>query len=174
MTRPITPPSCPPEPVPVVSPVPGEAREVLLGNFAGHLFAALARKPPCTLRVNASLADPTRPGPWWSAALVVAAGPPLPGRSLSADAVAILDVLGGTDEEMIRKIKLPAFRALPACREIVLVQDRRIYCEVHRRLDGARWITDLLLDRDARLRLDGAGLDLPLSVLYAQTGVGRP
>jgi len=167
------PPTFLPEPVPVAPAMASEAGQVLLGNFAGHLFAAIARMPPCTLRVDASLSDPARPGSLLHAGLVVAAGPPLPGRSLGAEALVIVEVLGAVDEEMIRKVKLPAFRALPACREVVLVQDRRIYCEVHRRLAGARWITDLLLDRDARLRLDGAGLDLPLSVLYAQTGVGR-
>ena len=177
MTRPVLPPSRLPEAAAAAPPAmatplaTSEARQVLLGNFAGHLFAALARKPPYTLRISAGLIDPGQPGTLLHAALVVAGCPPLPGRTLNTDALTILEVLGGGDEDLIRKVKLPAFRALPGCREIVLVQDRRIYCEFHRRLAGARWITDLLLDRDSRLRLDAAGLDLPLSVLYAQTGV---
>jgi hypothetical protein len=143
---------------------------VLLGNAAGHLFGALARKPPRTLRINAAMTDPVL-GSVLRAELVIAACPPLLGRSLNADALTILEVLDSGEEEALRKVKLPAFRSLPGCREIVLIQDRRIYCEVHRRLGGGRWITDLLLDRDSRLHLEGADLDLPLSVLYAQTGV---
>ena len=171
MTQSAPPPVRRPEPASTLLPESGGSRSVLLGNAAGHLFGAVARKPPRTLRINATMFDPIRPGGMLRAELVIAACPPLPGRSLNTDALTILEVLDSGEEEALRKDKLPAFRSLPGCREIVLIQDRRVYCEVHRRLGGGRWITDLLLDRESRLHLEGADLDLPLSVLYAQTGV---
>ena len=150
-----------------------ETRQVLLGTLAGHLFAATQRKPPRTLRIGARFDDPANPAATIGADLVVAGGPAVSGRSEIAEPMTLVEVLGPETEEPGRKVKLPAFRALPGCREILLVLEHRLYCEVHRRLAGGRWITDLLLDRDARLRLEVAGLDLPLSVLYAQSGLLR-
>ncbi|MEI6560029.1 MAG: Uma2 family endonuclease [Rhodospirillaceae bacterium] len=150
-----------------------EARQVLLGTLAGHLFAAVQRRPPRTLRIGAVVPDPAHPETPLAADLVVAGGPALPGSSGIAEPLVIVEVLGPASEEAVRRRKLPAFHALAGCREILLVQEQRFYCEVHRRLSGGHWITDLLLDRDARLRLEVAGLELPLSVLYAQSGLPR-
>jgi len=163
----------PPVPAPAAPAGADEARQVLLGTLAGHLFAAAQRKPPRTLRLGAVFADPADPDRPLTADLVIAGGPAVPGNTVIAEPLTIVEVLGPTTEESGRKIKLPAFRALPGCREILLVLENRLYCEVHRRLARGRWITDLLLDRDARLRLEVAGLDLPLSVLYAQSGLLR-
>ena len=150
-----------------------ESRQVLLGTIAGHLFAAAQRKPPRTLRIGAVFSDPEHPETSVSADLVIAGGPAVPGASRITEPLVIVEVMGPSTEEAVLKVKLPAFQALPGCREILLVQEHRFYCEVHRRLAGGHWITDLLLDRDARLRLEVAGLELPLSVLYAQSGLLR-
>lgn len=161
---------------PPAVPVPAaaaETRQVLVGTLAGHLFAAAQRKPPRTLRIGAAFPDPGDPGRWLGADLVIAGGPAVPGNNVISEPLTIVEVLGPESEETGRKVKLPTFRALPGCREILLVLEHRLYCEVHRRLARGRWITDLLLDRDARLRLEVAGLDLPLAVLYAQTGLLR-
>ena len=152
---------------------------MLLGTLAGHLFAATQRKPPRALRIGARFADPGAPGRPLDADLAITDGPVVPGAAFATEPPAavepltIVEILGPATEEAWRKTKLPAFRALPGCREILLVLEHRIYCEIHRRLAGGRWITDLLLDRDTRLRLEVAGLDLPLSVLYAQSGLLR-
>ena len=163
----------PPPSAPAAPAAASETRQVLLGTLAGHLFGAAQRKPPRTLRIGALFSDPAHPETVLGADLVVADGPPGAGRTMAAEPLTIVEVLGPATEEAGRRTKLPAFRALPGCREILLVLEHRIYCEVHRRLAGGRWITDLLLDRDARLRLEVAGLDLPLSVLYAQSGLLR-
>ena len=148
-----------------------ETRQVLLGTLAGHLFAACQRRPPRTLRLGAGFPDPGQPGQPLAADLVVAGGPAVPGNTAIAEPLTIVAILGAESEDAGRRLRLPAFRALPGCREILLVLEHRLYCEVHRRLPGGRWITDLLLDRDARLRLEIAGLDLPLAVIYAQSGL---
>ena len=161
----------PPVPPPTAPAAASEARQVLLGVLAGHLFAAAARRPPRTLRIGAAIAGEA--GARLDTDLVVAGGPAVSGRTTVAEPLVIVHLLGPDTEETVRKIKLPAFRAQPSCREVVLVQEHRLYCEIHRRLAGDRWITDLLLDRDGRLRLDTGGIDLTLSALYGQTGVGR-
>ncbi len=163
----------PPQPTVSAPAAAGETRQVLLGTLAGHLFGAAQRKPPRTLRIGAAFPDPRHPDMPLAADLVIAGGPAVPGSAVIAEPLTIVEVLRPETEEAGRKLKLPAFRALPGCREIVLVLEHRLYCEVHRRLAGGHWITDLLLDRDARLRLEVAGLDLPLSVLYAQSGLLR-
>jgi Uma2 family endonuclease len=148
-----------------------EARQVLFGNLAGLLFAATQRRPPRTLRLSAGLADPGQAGRVLIADLVIAAGPAVPGRALVADPLVVVELLGLGNEAFVRQVKLPAFRALPGCRELVLIQDDRVYCEVHRLLPGGRWITDLMLDRDARLHLETAGIDTTIGVLYSRTGL---
>ena len=150
-----------------------EARQVLLGTIAGHLFAAAQRKPPRTLRIGAVFSDPERPETIVTADLVIAGGSAVPGASAVTEPLVIVEVMGPKTEDAVRKVKLATFQAMPGCREILLVQEHRFYCEVYRRLAGGHWITDLLLDRDARLRLEVAGLELPLSVLYAQSGLLR-
>ncbi len=47
------------------------------------------------------------------------------------------------------------------------MDQHQVYCEVHRRLDDGRWLTDLLRQADARLRLESIGFDQPLSAIYA-------
>ena len=157
-------------PAPAAPAVASAARQVLLGTLAGHLFAAAQRRPPRTLRLGAVFTLPGSAETIISADLVIAEGA---ADAATAEPLTIVEVLGPASEESGRKTKLPTFRALPGCREILLVLENRIYCEVHRRLAGGRWITDLLLDRDARLRLEVAGIDVPLSVLYAQSGLLR-
>jgi Uma2 family endonuclease len=155
------------------SPPASEVRQVLLGTLAGRLYVATQTQAPRSLRLSATMADPTQPNQVLTADLVVASGPAVSGRTLVAEPVVVVEVLNRSSEAAVRQFKLPAFRALPGCREVVLIGDDRVYAEVHRLLPGGRWITDLLLDPDARLHLDVAGLDLPLGILYAQTGLVR-
>ena len=160
-------------PVPTTA-LPSGARQVLFGTFAGHLFEATRRQHSSrVLRVGTvPIRNPVAGGGVLTADLVVETGGGDALPTIAAPLV-IVEILGVATEEAVRRAKLPVFRAQPLCREIVLIQEHRLYCEVHRRLSGERWITDLLLDRDARLRLETAGLDLPLGALYAQTGLNR-
>lgn len=48
----------------------------------------------------------------------------------------------------------------------MLIDPVRRFAEVHRRLEGDRWLTDLLRGTDAVLRLESVGVDLPLAELY--------
>lgn len=58
-------------------------------------------------------------------------------------------------------------RAIPSVVEIVLLDQQQLYCEVHHRLDDGRWLTDLLRQPEARLRLESIGFDQPLSAIYS-------
>ncbi len=75
--------------------------------------------------------------------------------------------LSPSTENRDRRVKLPDYRSLPSVEAIILVDQQQFYCEVHRRLEGDRWLVDLLREPQARLRVPGIGFDQPLSVLYA-------
>lgn len=51
-------------------------------------------------------------------------------------------------------------------REVVLVDPRRMYCEVHRRV-GEHWQHEILVDASEVLRLETVGLAIEVGRVYA-------
>lgn len=79
----------------------------------------------------------------------------------------VVEVLSDSTESTDRLVKLIEYQLVPSIREILLIDPRRLHAQVHRRVSTDRWMTDLLLTRDSRLRLDTVGLDIELGELYA-------
>lgn len=143
---------------------PSAAHTILAGNLARHLGNALEGRAPCTVRSEAGiLIDPTC---WYQADLAVTCHPHRHGQQEIIDPILIVEVLSPSTEDGDRKIKLPAYRALASVREIVLIDARRVYCELHRRASD-HWRHDLLVAPAHSLRLESVGLELPLERLYA-------
>lgn len=147
------------------------AHQVLVGALAGEIHAALKSRPGCAVRVEASLIPPNRRDTYYQADLAVACGPRISEQRSTPDPILICEVLSPSTESHDRKVKLPDYRDFDSVQEIVLIDSQRLYCEVHRRLDQQRWLTDLLRTPEARLRLDSVGLDLSLAQLYANVAL---
>ena len=81
--------------------------------------------------------------------------------------MSVSEVLSPSTANDDRQIKVPIYRQIPSIREILLLDPMRMYAEVLRRLDGERWLSDLAVLPDARLRLESIGLDIALADLYA-------
>ena len=166
------PPSMPPSMPPAGR---SEASQALLATLTGQLFVVLQRRTPLHVRLGASL---PRPPPIYTpphiADLVVTERPAAIDRCLVDAPLMIAEIITETTEAELRQDKLPDYRLLPGVREILLLHDQRLYAELHRKFDGNRWMTDLLLDRSARLKLESVGLDLPLTTLYAQVAWPGP
>jgi len=81
--------------------------------------------------------------------------------------VLIVEVLSPTTEDDDRKVKLPDYRRLPSVQEILYVDPARVYCELHRRLDGGRWETVILTDLAESLSLAVCDAEIPLGDVYA-------
>lgn len=143
---------------------PSAAHTILVGNLARHLGNALEGRAPCTVRSEAGiLIDEAC---WYQADLVVTCHPHRHGQQEVIEPILIVEVLSPSTEDSDRKIKLPAYRSLASVREIVLVDARRMYCELHRR-EADHWRHELLLAPGQPLHLQTAGLELPLERLYA-------
>jgi Uma2 family endonuclease len=154
--------------VPVAMVPPRGNHQVLAGTMAGHLFMALRERPPCTVRVEAGIRSRLSANTWFQADLAVTCSQAASNDPEVPEPILIVEILSPSTGSRDRRRKLPEYRAIPSVREIVLVDQEQISCEVHRRLDAGRWLTDLLREPGDRLRLDTVALDLPLTDLYAR------
>jgi Uma2 family endonuclease len=152
-----------PPPPPVAR---SEAYQALLATLAGQLFQSLERRRPLHLRLGAAVPATDRKAPPHIADLAVTDQPARPDRVLVSSPLLIIDIVGAADDPRWRQARLADYRAVPDLREVVLLGETKPYAEIHRRFERARWMTDLLLDPGARLRLDSIGLELALGQLY--------
>lgn len=143
------------------------AHQIIAANIARRLSEALDARPPCNVRVEAPIVVDERGDTCHHADLAVTCRPHEPHQKATPEPILIVEVLSPSTENHDRTVKVPDYRALPSVQEIVLVDQQKPYCEIHRRLDDGRWLTDLVRHPEARLRLDSLGFDQPLSVIYA-------
>ena len=160
--------------VPLAMASPMRAHRILSASFARRLGEALDERPPCTVGVEEAIAIPDREDTCHVADLAVTCQPHAPDQRLTPDPSVIVEILSPSTENRDRKVKLPDCRSLPSVETIILVDQQQLYCEVHRRFEGDRWLVDLLRKPEARLRVPGIGFDQPLSVLYANVNFPAP
>lgn len=152
--------------VPVAMAAPSAAHQILAVNFGYYLKDTLRNRSPCNARSEAPIEVLNR-NDCHVADIAVTCAPHKPGQRLTPEPLVIIEILSPSTENRDRKVKVPDYRAIPSVQEIVLVDQQELYCEVHRRLPDGRWLTDLLRQADARLRLESIDFDQPLSALYA-------
>jgi Uma2 family endonuclease len=153
---------------PVAMAPAGGAHQVLWGNLAYRFAQALDSRRNCSVRIGGGILPPERADSYYEADLAVSCTPPDRGdRGAVKDPVLIAEILSPSTEGTDRRRKLPDYRSIPGVREILLIAQDGHYAEVHRRLDGDRWLTDLVRGPEARLRLESIGLDVALADIYA-------
>ncbi len=148
------------------------AHQILAARFARYLDEALDERPPCTVRTEAAIIVPGRDGVVHHPDLVVTCREHEPRQRHTLDPVVVVEILSPSTESYERRVKLGDYRRVPTVQEIVFIAQDQLYCEVHRRLDGDRWQTDLLQTPEAELRLPSIGFAQPLSVLYRRVAFG--
>lgn len=152
--------------VPVAMAPPSTAHGILCAHITAALVAALAKRPPCEAISEAGVLSPTRARTYHQADIAVTCAPQKSGESIVGAPLLVVEVLSPSTVDDDRRTKLPDYRAIESVQEVVLIDSRFVYCEVHRRQPDSRWVTDLLRDRDAVLRLDSVGLTASLDDLY--------
>src|SRR5205823_4807047 len=122
--------------------------------LAGYLVAAVARRPPCLVQLEAGIISPHRGDTYYQADMAVSCQPHATGQYPAHDPILIVEVLSPTTEEHDRKAKVPDYRLIASVMDVLLVDPARIYCEVYRRLDRDRWLVEQLREPEQILRLD--------------------
>ena len=153
--------------IPVAMASPSWAHQIIAANFTRRFSEALDERPPCHALVEAPIGLADRDDICHVADIAVVCKPHERGQKSPPEPVLVVEILSPSTENHDRRVKVPDYRAIPTVQEIVLVDQNHYYCEVHRRQEDGRWLTDLVRFPDARLRLESIGLDQPLAAFYA-------
>lgn len=154
--------------VPVMMAPGTRAHGRVASRLAGAIDRALRARRPCEALVEAGIASALHADTMLVADVAVTCAPPSPGERLVADSLLVVEILSPSTARDDRGEKLPDYRAMPSVREILLIEPETPQAELHRRLDGDRWLTTLLRGADAVLELESVGLALPLGDLYPE------
>jgi Uma2 family endonuclease len=153
--------------VPVALAPPAEAHSIMAGTLAGLIHPLVSKRPPCTVRSEAGRPSPSSSRSFHQGDIVVTCSPAQRGRQETPEPLPIIEILSPSTLDDDRRFKLPDYRMLPSVQEVVMIDSRFCYCEVHRRGGSGRWVVDLMRRPDDQLRLETVGLDVPLSTIYA-------
>ncbi|WP_168220376.1 Uma2 family endonuclease [Azospirillum thermophilum] len=148
------------------------AHQIIAGNLAIEIGGALRKRPPCHVRSEAGILKPNSVRNWFQADLAVTCTPHRHGQYETPDPVVVVEVLSHSTQDHDRKVKLPVYRSIPSVQEILLVHSELLYVELHRRVDGTRWLTELLVEEADLLRLESIAVEIPLAALYANVDLG--
>lgn len=83
--------------------------------------------------------------------------------------VLIVQVVSEETAWVKHEVKFHDYRSMSTIREIVVIDDEYMHCEIQYPHSAHSWSSRLLVAPDDRLKLDTIGLDVPLSEIY--TGV---
>ncbi len=153
--------------VPVAMSYPQRRHRRIVANTTRRVATALDHRPPCAAEAEAGIISPTRENTFYVADLAVSCAEARPDQVETVDPILIVEVLSPTTETHDRKVKLVEYRKIPSVKEILLVDSSRLYCEVHRRLEGDQWLTELVVDLSAEVKLESIGAALSLTEIYA-------
>jgi Uma2 family endonuclease len=153
--------------VPVAMTSPANAHGTIVAKLARRIGESLDARPPCRVMVEVGIVSPTRADTWYQADLAVSCKRQPPDQHSITEPILIVEVLSPSTENQDRKVKLVDYRSIPSVQEVLLVDSTRRYCELLRRLDDNRWLTELAVDPDAVLRLESIDCDLRLSDIYS-------
>lgn len=156
---------------PVAMAPPRHVHGTVVGNLARVIGNPLASRAPCRVVVEAGVTLPHRGRSYYVADLAVSCRQPDPDQIDIPDPLLIVEVLSPTTEEDDRKVKLPDYRRLPSVQEILYVDPARVYCELHRRMEGGRWETVILTDVAESLGLAVCDAAIPLRDVYANVAL---
>lgn len=140
----------------------------IVANLAMLLGSALRqRRSGCTVHTEAGIVLPDRDDTWYVADLAVTCQRYDPRELHLPDPLVIVEVLSPSTWQYDSSRKLSDYRRIPSVQEILLIDSESVHCEVHRRLDQTRWLSDILTEREERLVLESCGFDEPLAEIYA-------
>lgn len=91
---------------------------------------------------------------------------PLAGQPFVTEPQVLIEVLSPSTEAHDRRTKLPLYLELPSVREILFLDSRSRFAEVHRRQDDGTWRIELSRFPGGRVELASLEIALSLEALY--------
>lgn len=156
--------------VPVAMAPSRRVHGILQARLAALLDSALKGREPCAAVTEAGIAINADAQDFYIADIAITCEADHRESSFASAPILIVEVLSATTDADVRTVKLPAYRRMPSVQEIVLLDSRRPFAEVHRRLDGDRgrdrWIVDLVVGVEAPLRLGSIAAQTTLGELW--------
>ncbi len=152
--------------IPRAMATPDPEHQIVQSNLNGLLYSTLRDHPTCTARAGGSVLLPNNDHNWYEPDLVVTCVPHVRGQTATVDPVLIVEILSPSTERHDRSRKLPNYHSIPSVQEILLIEPRYPYCELHRRLDAERWLVVVLQTLTQTLVLESIGASVPLAELY--------
>ena len=144
---------------------PARAHGILAARVVARLDAGLAARRPGVAQSEAGIVRPDRADYFFVADIAVSCTPFDPRAQIVDDPILIVEVLSPSAERHDRRIKLPAYRAIPSVQEILVVGSDGQYAELHRR-SGAQWITELYRAPEETIALASIDGEILMSELY--------
>lgn len=83
-----------------------------------------------------------------------------------AEPILIIEVTSPSTHQTDRREKLRAYQQIPCVQEYVIVEQDKIYLELHRRQSDGRWITYFYNEADEEFSLESINLTLKISEVY--------
>lgn len=80
--------------------------------------------------------------------------------------ILIIEVVSTSTEHIDRREKLLFYQQMPSVQEYVIVEQKKMNVEVHRRQNDGHWITYYFNESDDEVEFQSVGLTLPLPEIY--------
>jgi Uma2 family endonuclease len=117
---------------------------------------------------EAGIVRPDRDDAYYVADLAVTCSPYQRGERFVRDPILIVEILSPSTERHDRRTKLPVYRDIESVKRSCSSTRKASTPKILRR-DGDRWITELVQDREAMIRL--SSVDLPVAMAEPYEGI---
>lgn len=152
--------------VPIAMTPPSVRHGAIVARLARHISERLDARPTCMVITEAGILSPRSSNTWYQADLALSCcEQDSDGHDLQQPLL-IVEVLSPSTENTDRKIKLVDYRRVSSVVEVLLVDSTRPYVELHRRIDGDRWVVELIVDSEASVYLESIGAELAMATIY--------
>lgn len=88
--------------------------------------------------------------------------------------VLVIEIISPSTQQTDRREKLRAYQQIPSVREYAVVEQDKIYIELHRRQPDGRWITYFYNEGDEELTFESVDLTLKTTEIYRRVNFPQP
>lgn len=144
---------------------------LILANLIRELGNALKGKPCRALESNLRVKIPRTPLYTYPDATVICGDPQFDASDAGMETItnprALFEVLSPTSEAYDRGEKFTRYRQMESLQEYVLVSQDSPHVQVFVKQEGATWLFTAFSGLDAKARIGGLEIDIPLREIYA-------